>query len=113
MTLEAKNLKDIKTASALHVGKDGVEPSSTQKDQLRDNGDSKAAEKERPIDGTQTAEEEETIASGKRKYAIGTQVLKVKKCRYDLLTAILPNLLFRALIVHCSLSTILSAQTAL
>jgi hypothetical protein len=81
MTLEATNTKDITTASTLHVGKDGVEPSSTQKDHLRDNGDSKASEKEGPIDGPQTTEEEETIASGKRKYAIGTKVLKVKQCR--------------------------------
>jgi hypothetical protein len=82
MTLETKDPKKVSMAKTLHAEKDGVEPSSTQKDHLlRDNGGPKASEKEGPIDGPQTAEEEETVASGKRKYAIGTKVLKVMKCR--------------------------------
>jgi hypothetical protein len=112
MTLEPKDPKDVAMAKTHDSEKDGVEPSSTQKDHLlRDNGDSKASKKEGPIDGPQTAEEEETVPSGKRKYAIGTKVLKVRKCRLLFVYChSFQSLLSRS---HCSLSTILSTLTAL
>jgi hypothetical protein len=101
MTLEMQDPKDVSIASTLKVEKDGVGPSSTEGDYLlRDNGDPTASEKEGP-----------NQINGKRQYSIGTRVLKVKKCRYYLFSAISSqSVLSRA---HCSLSPLLSALTAL
>jgi hypothetical protein len=92
MKLKMQEPKDFSIASILKVEKDGLEPSSTQEDHLlRDNVDPKDSGKEGLIkellcikDGNlpqengnpQTTEEKETIASGKRKYSIGTRVHK-------------------------------------
>lgn len=93
MTLEMQESKDASITSTLKVEKDGVKPSSTHQEDylLRDNGYPKASEKEGlikellwtkagnlPQEGgnLQTAKEKETIASGKRKYSIGTRVHK-------------------------------------
>jgi hypothetical protein len=92
MKLEIQGPKDVSIASTIKTKKDGLEPSSTQEEYLlKDNADPKVSEKEGPKiellwtkdgnlpqeDGnSQTAEEEETIASGKRKYSIGTIVHK-------------------------------------
>jgi hypothetical protein len=92
MKLEIQGPKDVSIARTIKTEKDGLEPSSTQEEYLlKDNADPKVSEKEGPKiellwtkdgnlpqeDGNpQTAEEEETIASGKRKYSIGTIVHK-------------------------------------